>query len=39
MPTLMGSLCSRAEDWRPRTKGLLLAGWTRETVSEALGAM
>lgn len=33
MPTLMGSECCLASDWRPRTNGELVAGWHRESDS------
>ena len=33
MPTLIGSECWVASDWRPRTNGEVLAGWQRERDS------
>ena len=39
MPTWMARWASRADFWRPRTKGLSVVERTREMVSEGVGAM
>ena len=39
IPTLMGRRCSRAKDFRPSTKGLVVVGRASEMVSGERGAM
>lgn len=36
MPTFMGRECCVARDWRPSTKGEVLAGWHNERDSLGL---